>query len=336
MRAVFQIEQVGPFVSVQDVGRSGYARFGVTKAGPMDRLGHQLTNYALGKPDHSSSIEVSLGGLTLKCIEGAVTAAVGGGCFSINLDGSELAPWSIFTFREGSVLKIRSGDWGSWCYLSFLGDIMTKEWLGSQSVHQSSGLCGLPFNQGSKIIVDSAKTSSDTPGSFFDPKLLKPSSEIRVVQGPQDQYFDDISITKLYLTDFKLTADYDRMGVRLDGETLKVNRALDMPSEPVARGSIQVPGHGDPICLLADHQTTGGYPKIATIISVDQDIMAQKRVADVVRFIETDVGDAIAIARQRHLQIDMMKEEILGNRASFIHKLWSSNLISGVVSTSQD
>lgn len=336
MRAVFQIEQVGPFVSVQDAGRSGYARFGVTKAGPMDKLGHLLTNYALGKYDHSSAIEVSLGGLALKCIEGEITAAVGGGCFSINLDGSELAPWSIFTLREGSVVKIRSGDWGSWCYLSFLGDIMTKEWLGSQSVHQSSGLCGLAYKLGDKIVVDSAKTNSDTSGSFFDPKSLKPSSEVRVVQGPQDLYFDGTSITKLYLTDFKLTADYDRMGVRLNGEKLTVNRALDMPSEPVARGSIQVPGHGDPICLLADHQTTGGYPKIATIISVDQDVMAQKRVGDVVKFTKTNVGDAIKIARQRDLQIDMMKEEILGNRASFIHKLWSSNLISGVVSTSQD
>lgn len=336
MRAVFQIEQVGPFVSVQDAGRSGYARFGVTKSGPMDRLGHQLINYALGKDDSSASIEISMGGLTLLCVEGEVTAAVGGGHFSINLDGSELAPWSIFTLREGSLLRIRSGDWGSWCYLSFLGDIVSKEWLGSQSVHQGSGLCGLPYKQGDKVIIDGARTNSDNSGSFFDPKSLKPSTEIRVVQGPQDQYFEDISISKLYLTEFKLTAEYDRMGVRLNGEKLRVNRALDMPSEPVARGSIQVPGHGDPICLLADHQTTGGYPKIATIISSDQDCMAQKRVGDVVTLIKTDVDDAIAIARQRQLQINIMKEEIVSNRASFIHKLWSSNLISGVVSTSQD
>lgn len=336
MRAVFQVEQVGPFVSVQDAGRSGYGRFGVTRSGPMDRLGHQLTNYAIGKPDHSSAIEVSLGGLTLRCIEGEVTAAVGGGHFLVNLDGGELAPWSIFTLREGSILKIRSGEWGSWCYLSFLGDMTAMEWLGSQSVHQGSGLCGLPYKQDDKVVVDNAKSNPDTSGAFFDPKSLRPSSQVRVVQGPQDQYFHDISISKLYLTEFKLTNEYDRMGVRLSGEQLKVNRALDMPSEPVARGSIQVPGHGDPICLLADHQTTGGYPKIATIISADQDAMAQKRVGDVVTFTKTSVDDAIAIARQRHLLIETMKKEIVSNRASFIHKLWSSNLISGVVSAFQD
>lgn len=336
MRAIFQIEQVGPFVSVQDAGRSGYARFGVTRSGPMDRLGHLLTNYALGMPDHSSAIEVSLGGVTLQCVEGEVTAAVGGGHFSISLDGNELAPWSIFTLREGSILKIRSGEWGSWCYLSFLGDIQTKNWLGSQSVHQGSGLCGLPFKQGDKVIVENVKSNFGTADSFFNPKPMKPPSDIRVVQGPQDQYFDDISIGKLYLTEFKLSFEYDRMGVRLNGGELKINQALDMPSEPVARGSIQVPGHGNPICLLADHQTTGGYPKIATIISVDQDMMAQKRVADVVAFTKISVDEAIVIARQRHLQIDMMKKEIVSNRASFIHKLWSNNLISGVISTSQD
>lgn len=336
MRAVFQIDQVGPFVSIQDAGRPGYARFGVTKSGPMDQLGHQLTNYALGKPDQSSAIEISLGGLTLKCIEGEVTGAIGGGHFSVNLDGNELAPWSIFGLKEGSVLKIRSGDWGSWCYLSFLGDIVSSKWLGSQSVHQGSGLCGQSYKQGDKIVVDSAKSNTDISGSFFDPKSLKPSAGIRVVQGPQDQYFDEISISKLYLTEFKLTADYDRMGVRLNGEKLGVNRALDMPSEPVARGSIQVPGHGDPICLLADHQTTGGYPKIATMISADQDSMAQKRVADIVTFTKIEVDDAIAIARKRHLHVETMKKEIVSNRASFIHKLWSSNLISGVISTSHD
>ena len=336
MRAILQIKQAGPYVSLQDAGRPGYGRFGVTRSGSMDRLGHQLTNFALSKPDQSTAIEVSLGGLSLKCIKGEVSAAVGGGCFSINLDGSQLPPWSIFTLREGSVLKIRSGDWGSWCYLSFLGDIEAPQWLGSQSVHQSSGLCGLPYRVGDKVIINDTKSISDVSGSFFDPKSLKPTSEIRVVQGPQDQYFEDISISKIYLTDFKLTSEYDRMGVRLKGETLRVNRALDMPSEPIARGSIQVPGHGDPLCLLADHQTTGGYPKIATIISSDQDMMAQKRVADVVRFTKTDVDKAIDLARQRHLQIDIMKEQILSHRASFIHKLWSSNLISGVVDTSHD
>lgn len=335
MRAVFRIDQVGPFTSIQDAGRPGYARFGVTKSGPMDRLANQLTHYALGKDMHSAAIEISLGGLVLTCQEGEITAAIGGGHFSVNLDGNELAPWSLFTLREGSILKIRAGEWGSWCYLSFLGDIQTKEWLGSSAVHLVSNLCGSAYSQGDKIIVENAKVNRDLSGTFLDIKRHDKEAGFHVVQGPQDHFFAPQSIKALYASEYKLSSEYDRMGVRLEGQKLDINQALDMPSAPVARGSLQVPGHGQPICLLADHQTTGGYPKIATMISGDQDAFAQKRVGDAVHFIKIGVDDAINMARKRHLETARLKEEIDGNSSSLIHRLWSHNLISGVVGPSQ-
>lgn len=332
---VFEIEHAGPFVSVQDRGRFGYERFGVTQSGPMDRTSHALANFALGKDDGASAIEISPGGLVINCIEGEITMAVAGGCFDIVLDSTTQAPWSVFTVKAGSQLKIRPGSWGSWAYLAFVGKISAPTWLESQSVHLNSGLCGLPFSSGDRLVIKNASVLSDKSGSFFDPDKLKPDDKIHIVLGPQDKYFDEKSISSLELTEYKLTSEYDRMGVRLKGTPLKINRALDMPSEAIARGSLQVPGHGDPICLLADHQTTGGYPKIATVISADQDKLVQMRVGDSFRFEKISVEEAIEIARNRNAQIDMIKAEIENNQTGLINKLWANNLISGVVGSSE-
>ncbi len=335
MNAVFKIDQVGPFVSVQDKGRIGYMRYGVTEAGPMDRLSHAMANFVIGNPETGPAIEISLGGLTLTCVEGEVTACVAGGCFEINLDGQELAPWSMFTISVGSKLRIRTGVWGSWAYLAFAGQLNAQSWLGSQSTHMGSGLCGASFTQGDIIKIEDPKVLENASGPFYDPECLKPSRDMHIVMGPQDRYFTDKSKTSLLLTEYELTSEYNRMGVRLKGAKLEINQALDMPSEPIARGSLQVPGHGDPICLLADHQTTGGYPKIATVISRDQDRLVQLRTGNKLRFVEVTPMRAVEMARQRKVEIDVMKAEIEANRVGFLQKLWSSNLISGVVGPNQ-
>jgi biotin-dependent carboxylase-like uncharacterized protein len=335
LSAVFKIDQVGPFVSVQDKGRFGYMRFGVTEAGPMDRLGHAMANFAVGNPETDPAIEISLGGLTLTCVEGEITACVAGGSFDVHLDGQELAPWSIFTMSVGSKLRIRTGAWGSWTYLAFAGQLDADSWLGSSSTHMGSGLCGASFVQDDIIKIENPRVLENANVKFYDPEHLKPSGDIHVVMGPQDRYFTEKSIASLLLTEYEVTNEYNRMGVRLKGEKLEINQALDMPSEPIARGSLQVPGHGDPICLLADHQTTGGYPKIATVISPDQDRLVQLRAGNRLRFIEVTPMRAVEMARQRKAEIDVMKAEIEANRVGYLQKLWSSNLISGVVGPNQ-
>jgi allophanate hydrolase len=334
MSAVLEIEQCGPFVSLQDRGRFGFMRFGVTESGPMDRASHALAQSAV---DGTGPIlEVSLGGISLRCVSGQVTCAIAGGAFTVLLDGQEHPPWSVLTLTEGSRLKIRPGPWGSWCYVAFAGEVTAPDWLGSQSTHMDTGLCGMPFKQGDVITVNKATTLPDRLGEMCAADPFKPSDTIRVVMGPQDRFFDEKSINDLTTKTFDVTPEYNRMGMRLSGPKLEVNAALDMPSEPIARGSLQIPGHGDPLCLMADHGTAGGYPKIATVISADFDVLAQMRVGDTLRFKAITADEAVKAARARRDQIEATKAQIKAAQVSLETRLWANNLISGVVTTEPD
>ena len=144
------------------------------------------------------------------------------------------------------------------------------------------------------------------------PVTARPRREVRVVLGPQERFFAPEAVEALLTEAFALTGEYDRMGVRLRGPRLAVAGALDMPSEALPRGAVQVPGHGDPIVLLADHQTTGGYPKIAVLASADQDGFAQLRSHDRVTFQAVSAEQAIAAAVWRRGAILRYLEAIAG------------------------
>ncbi|MEP5760586.1 MAG: biotin-dependent carboxyltransferase family protein [Litoreibacter sp.] len=327
--ATFKLAHAGPFLSLQDRGRFGYMRYGVTPSGPMDRASHAIAHTAAQA--EGAILEVSLGGLTLVCTSGETTAAVAGGAFNITLDGAAQSAWSSFTLREGSKLTIRPGPWGSWCYLAFAGRIKAPTWLGSQSTHLDTGLCGLPLSQDHVLHVENARVLPDRNGPIIDPDPLRPDKTTRLVLGPQDRFFTAPSLAKLTQQPFTLTPDYNRMGVRLSGPKLEINAELTMPSEPIARGSLQVPGHGDPICLMADHQTTGGYPKIATVISADMDAFTQRRVGDTFRFKAVSPQEANKAARDRAGLLMRLNTQIQEQRISLEQRLWTENLISGVI-----
>lgn len=333
-QAVFEIEHAGPALSLQDKGRFGFMRFGVTESGPMDRAGHAIACDAV--ETSGPAMEVSLGGVTLRCLSGDVSIAVAGGGFSVLLDGQAQPSWSVLTLRAGSKLQIRSGAWGSWCYLAFAGDVDAPNWLGSRSTHMDTGLCGMPFLQGDQIIVNNARVLGDRTGEIADADTLRPDTTVRVVLGPQDRFFTDASIENLSSHPFTITPEYNRMGMRLSGPKFEITQALDMPSEPIARGSLQVPGHGDPLCLLADHGTAGGYPKIATVISSDLDALTQLRAGDQVRFKPVSASEAVKAARDKAAKMDKLFEQIKAARVSLEQRLWSNNLISGMVLGERD
>lgn len=334
MNAVLKVRHAGPYVSVQDGGRFGYKRYGVTGSGAMDRFSHHLANSALMRPVESAAIEVSLGGVQLECVSGSVTVAIAGGSFNILHDGVKQAPCSAHTLQPGSTLSIRPGDWGSWCYLAIAGQIESPSWLGSQSVHLNSGLCGRPLQTDDTIEIHQPQANPQLNGIFLEASILHPDKTLRAVLGPQDQYFDQPSIEAFFSSRFTITADYNRMGVRLSGPTLNIPVALDMPSEAIARGSLQVPGHGDPIMLMADHQSTGGYPKIATVISCDQDKFAQLRSGDSISFEQLEVTEAIEAARDEHDKRQNIFEQVALNSVCLEERLARSNLISGVTDAS--
>lgn len=288
----------GPYVTLQDAGRPGLMRFGVPSSGPMDRKSFTIANAVLGKDPGATGIEVSLGGLTLDCVQGTVTLAVAGGGFILQKGAERLGSWSILTLTQGERLVIRPGFWGSWTYVAFAGKLKAATWLGSTATHGLSGFGGGKLFAGQVLTVEDVEVLP-LQGPIPCPVWARPRSVLHAVAGPQDRFFSPETLNDFATQPFYLTDAYDRMGVRLRGPTLLPEAALSIPSEPILRGSVQVAGDGVATVLLADHQTTGGYPKIATVISDDLDGFAQRRPRDAVRFQLISTQAAVAIARQR-------------------------------------
>jgi allophanate hydrolase len=299
--AVIEIVQAGPLVTVQDGGRPKLMRYGVPASGPMDRGSFAIANAALGNPEGAAGIEVSVGGLALDCVEGSVTIALAGGGFRVTLDGHEHPSWIVATLAAGMRLTIRPGLWGNWTYLGFAGRLDAKPWLGSVSTHGPSGFGGGRLAAGQRFAISDAERREARVGELDCPVSARPRHTVKVVLGPQDRFFAPETIETLLSAPFTLTGAYDRMGARLAGPSLRPDAVLDMPSEPIMRGSIQVSGDGAPAVLLADHQTTGGYPKIATVIADHLDGFVQLRSRAQVAFSAMSPQAAVEAARTRRL-----------------------------------
>ena len=300
--AVFGVAHAGPHVTVQDGGRPGMMRYGVPASGPMDRMALRIANAALGNPPEQAGIEVSLGGLVLDCRSGAVTLAVAGGGFIVGAGDRALGSWQVLTVRAGERLTIRPGPWGNWTCLAFAGRLQAPCWLDSRATHVTSGLGGGRLLAGQELTIAGAERRGGHERRIPCPVWARPRAAVRAVLGPQDRFFAPGAVEMLTSAPFRLTDAYDRMGVRLRGPLLETAAALSIPSEPILRGSVQVSGDGVATVLLADHQTTGGYPKIATLIGEDIDGFAQLRPHDIARFRLVPPGEAIGIARHRARQ----------------------------------
>ncbi len=325
------VRACGPLVSYQDRGRFGMLRFGVPASGPMDRLAHDAAQAALGQAQGGASIEVSMGGLELLCETGEVTFCVAGGDFQVLHAGSAAPAWSVRTLRAGDVLAIRPGQWGNWAYLAFLGELGCGQWAGSASTHSNSGLGGGRLANGSTVLVRNAQVSERAEGNLSVPEFGRARSLARVVLGPQSACFAPDAVGNLLEHSFVVTRAFDRMGVRLAGPLLNLKDALSIPSEPIVRGSIQVGGDGVASILLADHQTTGGYPKIATVLSTDIDGLAQLRPGERLIFQAVSPEEGIRLARAHALDRRQYLDEMALPRESLESRLMRENLISGMV-----
>jgi len=300
--AQLRVVQAGPHVSIQDGGRFGLMRYGVPASGPMDMLALAAANHALGRPRGAAGVEVSLGGLVLDCVAGAVTVALAGAGFITDHAGVLSGSWHVLTLRAGERLAIRPGFWGAWAYLALAGDLDCPRWLGHAATHALSGLGGGRLVAGAELHIDAATVLPGHDGPIPCPVLARPTGRARVVPGPQDQHFLAQTMATFLATPFRVTSASDRMGIRLAGPPLPLRAALSIPSEPILRGSVQVAGDGVATVLMADHQTTGGYPKIATVISADLDGIAQLRPGDLLRFQPVTPAQAIALTRQHAIR----------------------------------
>ncbi len=326
--AKLHVSFAGPLVTLQDAGRPGHMRYGVSASGPMDRLSFAAAHAALGNPPDQTCVEISLGGVQIECREGDVSLAITGGDFIVDHDGQKGAAGCVLTLGQGDKLSIRAGASGSWAYLAFAGELVAEKWLGHSATHASSGFGGGAVRSGQTLTVRDTRTCPDREGAiaaFGDTR----NEPIRVVIGPQDAHFQ-AGAADLFVSDPYTVSDaYDRMGMRLVGPGLALDAALSIPSEPVVRGAVQVSGDGVPTVLLADHQTTGGYPKIATVISCDIDRLVQARAGQPVQFAAISAEDAVAATRADAETLREYLDRVAAPRGTLEQRLLRENLIHG-------
>ena len=297
MTAQIEVLHAGPHATRQDAGRPGLMRFGVPASGPMDRKALAIANTALGNPLGQTGIEVSPGGLILLCRNGPVTLAIAGGGFHVTRNAHVTGSWQRLTLHPGDRLTLRPGLWGNWCCIGFAGQMQAEAWLGATATHGSSGFGGGALRAGQMLEIASPRTLPDC--TLPCPVFCRPRSRLHVTLGPQDALFAPATLARLLTETFHATTAFDRMGMRLSGPSLAPRDALGIPSQGITRGAVQVAGDGVATVLMADHQTTGGYPKIATVLNDDTDGFAQLRPGAPLAFTALTPAQAVALARQR-------------------------------------
>lgn len=319
------IEQAGPLTTIQDAGRFGHLRYGVTWSGPVEPLGFAAAQAALGTV--GPAIELSHGGITLRCTEGSVRFALAGGDFTATLDGQKLGGWTTGVLSPGARLVIRDGPASNWATLAFAGEIDCPTWLGSAATLALAGFGGGHLKAGDTLTIDADPVTDTAPRPFA--QALIESGPLRIVPGPQLDFFTAETIALLTSEAFTAAPAFDRMGMVLDGPPL-LPLSVTMLSSPVIRGAIQVNGAGTATILLADHQTTAGYPRIATVISADLPRAAQLRPGQSLRFAAIAPAEAIAIARKTAATRAGWLAT-LGDTSTLLERLMATNLIDGVI-----
>jgi biotin-dependent carboxylase-like uncharacterized protein len=341
MSGALKIVVPGLLSTIQDLGRYGYQAAGVPVSGALDPISFRLANRLVGNPDNAPALEILYQGPTVEIVADFVHVALAGGDAELELMGEQrrvAGGWRSLLLRRGETFRVGRLGNAACCYLSVAGGFAVELCLGSASTFVRGGFGGLegralragdllPLAQPSR--EDSRELSLRTPP---DPERDRP---IRVVLGPQRDYFTDAAVECLVNSEFTVSQSADRMGMRLDGPLLAHRDGYNIVSDGIATGAIQVPGSGQPILLLADHQTTGGYPKIATVISADLPSVGRRRPGDPIRFATVEVEEAEELRRQQEAELEGLTAEMApaAALAGFdVELLYRANLISGVVS----
>lgn len=278
-------------VSVQDAGRRGHLRSGISRSGPMDPWAFQVAQALVGNPEGLAALEFAFVGGTYQVSE-PVRFAVTGGAVDIRINGQAVPAWESHHLQPGDTLAVGHLTRSVWGYIAFSGGIDTPPVLGSRATHLRTHLGGL---EGRTLKAGDTLPLGD---SFYAPcyRLSRPvtlrQGAIRITPGPQIDYFSNDMWGALLKNEFRTSTQSDRMAYVLDGPPLVAWRGHDIISDGLMRGSIQVPGSGKLLVLASDCQTTGGYPKIASVISVDLPRLLQMPPGRAFKFSCTRIDDA--------------------------------------------
>ena len=290
------VSAIGPASSVQDGGRYGAQRYGLTPSGAMDRLALATANSLAGNPLFAAAIEIGPFGATFTARQGAVRVALAGASRNADIAGRAVASDTSMILADGETLTLGFARGGSFSYLAMAGGIPGEPMFGSLSVNARAGLGSpypRPLQAGDELQASAA--SGATERRIDLPAVA--DAPIRVVLGPQDDEFGD-AIHQFLDSEWKISATSDRMGYRLEGPVIKHLYGHNIVSDGTVNGSIQVPGNGQPIVLMPDRGTSGGYPKIATVITADLGRFAQTPAGRSFRFKAVSMDEAQAEFRK--------------------------------------
>jgi antagonist of KipI len=304
-----RIARAGMMTTVQDAGRSGFRGSGVPLSGPMDPFAFRVANMLAGNPDDLAGLEITLSGPELEFSQDVRIALCGA-------EFSGLPSWRPLLARAGERVRLGECRRGCRAYLAVAGGISVPQVMGSRSTYLRGGIGGFhgrALRDGDLLEAgsDPAAPAPRRPeGSFFVSPSLMPaysaSPAVRAVRGAQAEEFSEALCTG----QFRVTAHSDRMGLRLGGGAIGRHSGGELASSAVAPGTVQVPPDGQPIVLMADAQSIGGYPQAAHVITVDLPIMAQLRPGDVLRFREVPLDEAQHALLKRERELAVLREGV--------------------------
>jgi antagonist of KipI len=311
-----EIIEVNGLATIQDSGRTGWRKFGVPASGAMDAFAFRAANLLAGNDLNCAAVEIGLGDITLRALHDCVIAVAGAG-FGLSVYIWDFPLWGSYYVRGGWTIRLSKLDYGMWAYLAISGGVQTPPILDSRSTYLRGPFGGLDGRQLQAGDVLRSGTPSRTLNDLAAralPESARPAYSdnptLDVIMGPQENYFTEESIAKFISHEYTVSPTSDRMGYRLEGGKLIHRNKAELLSEGMAMGAIQVPSNGQPIVMMADSPTTGGYPKIGTVASADLPLLAQCVPGKSrIRFRETTVTEAQRKYRELMRGLERIVEE---------------------------
>lgn len=332
-----RIVEGGLLTTVQDLGRPGYQKIGVTPGGAMDTFSFRVANILVGNPEDAAGLEITLKGLEIEFTSPALIALTGAD-LSPKIADVDIPLGRAVAVRRGSVLTFGRAMSGCRAYLAVAGGIDVPIVMGSRSTHLRSHMGGhqgralqagdeLPIGAAPSLATTTMRSAlsdggplpfalSDRYVAENDPRLMLRTEAVRSVAGPHFGDLEETDQSHLFTSAFEVSTEADRMGYRLAGARLSSPRGGDLISSAVTLGAVQLPSGGEPIVLMADRQTTGGYPVIAQVITADIWLVAQKRPGDELSFRDVNVEDAHAALHDMESSLSAIRKDIDAHASS--------------------
>lgn len=291
-----QIINGGFLTTIQDLRRYGYQETGMSVSGVMDTRAASIANILVGNDTNEAVIEITMMGPTMKFTEDEIIAVTGGD-LGAKLDGTPIPRYEAVSVKEGQTLSFMGLYSGSRAYIAFAGGLDIPIVMGSRSTNLKSkvgGYEGRKLGTGDSIgfRAPAAWLPNMSERRYKLPSFASKERTLRVVMGPQDDCFTEKGIETFLTGTYTISNEYDRMGCRMEGDVIEHKNGGDIITDGISFGAVQVPSHGNPIVMMADHQTTGGYTKIANVISVDLPVLAQCMPGMKIHFEKVTVDEA--------------------------------------------